>query len=131
MNTCLKNCCKVGDILYCMSNEYDMEEIIDMYENELQKYDAYIEMQEIGGHINYVLPYYCVEIGHVNCLKYISKLPNFMYHNDLAMCAIDNDQLECLQYIVENCPDIYMIESLDDWDIGENCMEYVKELTKK
>jgi hypothetical protein len=90
-----------------------------------------------GGHVNYALPAYCVEIGHVNCLKKISKEPKFTFHYDLPILAIENDDLEILKFILEDlvhkmkrcykdeCLNFF-IDNIKDMEIGPNCKLYVQ-----
>ena len=127
---CSKGCCKVGEILYDPQDDdnYTVDDIIDNNYNELKKYKAFDEMFEDNGHQNYLLPYYCVKIGHLDCLKYIAKLPEFMYHSDLADCAIEMDKLDFLKFIVEEIGDI-RISKYSFKQLGHNCKEYVMDLT--
>lgn len=115
---CVKNCCKVGAILYGDS-ELDITDII------LDEYEAFNEMFNYFCNENYALPLYCVAIGHLECLKKISKEPNFMYHADLAVCAIEHDQIECLKFIIEELGDVYIPTKKDEIEIGEKCKDYV------
>jgi hypothetical protein len=73
-NDCDKGYCKVGSIIYAESND----DIIQS-SNEIERYESFIEMFNNGGHVNYALHAYCVEIGHINCLKKISKEPNLLF----------------------------------------------------
>lgn len=124
MNICSKKCCIVGNILYGpLLLDHDMDEIIDMNQNELQNCEAYNEMMDTEGHINYVLPSYCVSIGHVKCLQDISNCPNFMYHSDLATFAIESNQLECLKYILKYLPDVSIPKK---FKFKNDCTLYLK-----
>ncbi len=114
MNICEKKCCKVGELLYNKEGFDDISDIVDNCIDELEKCEAFVEMQENCGDINYILPSYCVEIGHLDCLKYISKLPNFMYHSDLAVCAMEHGQIECVKWIIENMKDVHIPEKDDE-----------------
>ena len=49
-----------------------------------------------------------------------------MYHSDLAIIAIEHDNFECLQYIVEHLGDVTL--DIDINNVGENCKEYVKNI---
>jgi len=128
-NRCTKGCCQVGQILYgTLDEDYDLSEIIESKESELEKYAAFHEMFEDGGDDNYALATYCVRIGHVDCLKTISKLPAIMYHYDLAVCAAEIDNVECLQFILEEMEDV-KIPTLDD--AGPNCKTYLQSRATK
>ena len=121
---CSKNCCKVGEIIYWDSDD-DIWEIIEN-NKELENYKAFNEVFEDRGNENYALPEYCVKTGHLDCLKTISKLPNFMYHSDLAICATEYDNLECLKFILEELRDVN-IPDLKDIN-GPNCECYIKNI---
>lgn len=120
---CSKNCCKVGKIIYGSIDSDIIEENI----TELETYKAFNEMYiDCCGDDNYLLPSYCVSIGHVNCLKQISKEKGFMYHSDLAIVAVENDQLECLKFIIEKLG--HVKTEFDMETIGPKCKKYVEKL---
>lgn len=127
VNHCDKGCCVVGSILYGENYE-DIEDAEELEEEILIQHEAYTQIyQEEFGHINYALPSYCVSINHLECLKTISLEPNFMYHSDLAICAVESDNLECLKFIVEVLGDV----QLEFVEVGPNCEKYVKTIKKE
>lgn len=127
---CSKGCCNVGEILYGGHGpeEQELEEIMEN-NVELEKYPAFQEMFAGGGHPNYALTAYCVEIGHVECLRTLSTLPYFMYHSDLAIVAAECDQLECLQFIIQvlGKVDLPARRHIS----GPNCKEYITQLNAR
>ena len=128
---CTKNCCKVGDIIFVDWHDSDCQicDVIKRNGDILEKYDAFNEMfDNYGGHDNYALAWYCVKNNHLNCLKYISNIPGFMHHADLAICAAEFDNLECLQYILEEIGDVHVPELKD---AGANCKFYMLNFYKK
>lgn len=129
MTNCNKDCCKVGYILY--SDEYEGCADAEEQEGEtLIKYEAYdaIYGGEYG-HINYALASYCVYMGHIECLRNIYNNTDMQWHADLADCAIEKDNLECLKFIVEVMGDV-TIDSKEK-NVGKNCEEYFKNLKNK
>ena len=127
---CSKGCCEVGTYIYGKNSTFFDDDDYDNDNNKddnntISHYEAFHALY-IGGHPNYNLPAYCVEIGHIECLKKISKEEDFMYHSDLAIVAIEHDNLECLQYIVEHLGDVKLVNDIND--VGENCKEYVKNI---
>jgi hypothetical protein len=127
MTNCDKGCYEVGCILF--SENYDS--CCDAEENEsvnLSNHEAYNEIV-FGeyGHINYALAAYCVKMKHIECLKKIYKNTDMLWHSDLADCAIEEDDLECLKFIVEVMGDVEIYSK----HIGINCKEYVEKLGNK
>ena len=105
---CDKNCCLVGKLLYCSEID-DIEEANDEYSDELLKCMSYQEiMEDDYGHINYALAAYCVIKGHNQCLKHLHRNSNFMWHADLATVASENNNIECLKYILEYMGDVHV-----------------------
>lgn len=125
---CTKGCCEVGQHIYGENSTFFDDENNDNTDNEISHFEAYEALYD-GCHPQYNLPAYCVEINHVDCLKTISKEKNFMWHADLAIIAIENDNLEALIYIVDNMGDVEM--DIDMNDVGPNCKRYVKKLLIK
>jgi len=122
MTNCNKGCYEVGVILF---GDEDAEE---NQKDELSKYEAYEQIcSGEYGHINYALAAYCVDKGHIECLKKIYKNTDMMWHSDLADCAIERDDLECLNFIVEVMGDVKICSK----KVGVNCKEYVGKLKTK
>lgn len=126
MENCVYGCCKVGEIFY--KNKYNDDDNIENKFDEISKYEAYnaIYSGEFG-HENYALPAFCVCNGHLECLKKLHKNKEFklMWHFDLSNVAIENDNLECLIYILENMGDVD--DKFDLNCVGKQCMNYVVE----
>lgn len=116
MNTfcCNKGCINVGEILYDNESEYSISEIEERRQNELIKFDCY---NEIYRHdfvdINYALSAYCVKIGHLNCLKILHQNGNLVWHNDLAIYALECNKINCLKYIVECMEDVEITPEIE------------------
>ncbi len=129
---CSKGCCKVGQYIYGKDSkffEYDSDSDNNNIDgNEISHYEAFDALYDVGNPL-YNLPAYCVEIGHIECLKTISKEEQFMYHADLAMIAVEQDNLECLKYIIEEMGDVKL--NLNDQDVGPNCKDYVNDILLK
>lgn len=129
---CPKGCCEVGRIVYGKNSNFfhndDDDENSEVNYSDIEHYEAFDGIYS-GGHPNYRLPAYCVEIGHYECLKTISKEEGFMYHGDMAFVAIEHDNLECLKYIVEELGDVSF--NIDIADVGPNCKEYVEQVLSK
>ena len=69
MTNCNKGCYEVGVILF---GDEDAEE---NQKDELSKYEAYEQIcSGEYGHINYALAAYCVDKGHIECLKKYTKI---------------------------------------------------------
>lgn len=49
-----------------------------------------------------------------------------MYHGDLACYAAEENQLECLKFIVEELKNVYIPKEIDN--VGQDCLDYVNEL---
>lgn len=79
------------------------------------------------GHKNYALAAYCVSIGHVDCLAALRQENIIAWHADLAVYAIEANQLDCLRYIVDHMGDVVIHAS--DVDPSSVCAEYVYSLT--
>jgi|688.fasta_scaffold71798_6 hypothetical protein len=66
-----------------------------------------------------------VQYGHLVCLKML----HFMgkdWHNDIAVVAIENVQVECLKYIIENMGRVDTKEKLlQTENISSKCVEYL------
>jgi hypothetical protein len=121
MTNCKKGCYEVGVILY---SDEDAEET---QKDELSKYEAYEQIWPGDyGHINYALAAYCVDIGHIECLKKLYTDLDLEWHLDLADCAIEKDNLECLKFIVEVMGDVKICSK--NKNVRKNCKEYVKQL---
>ena len=131
---CSKGCYEVGLILFGLKDS-DNETNTDFGENEkknkrkLLKYEAYRKMSDgmKYGFIKYALASYCVDVGHADCLRKIHKNLDVHWHADLADCAIEKDDLECLKVIIEEMGDV----KIDVKNIGDNCREYVQNLDHK
>jgi len=65
-------------------------------------------MEDDYGHINYALAAYCVIKGHNQCLKHLQRNSNFMWHADLATVTSENNNIECLKYILEYMGDVHV-----------------------
>ena len=129
---CTNGCCEVGKYVYGENSTFfdDEEDEENNDEDiEIKHYPAYEAYFGDYGDNNYALPAYCLEKNHLECLKQISKEPKFMYHGDLAICAIESDNLEFLKFIVECLGDVSIDVKISD--VGPNCLEYVKNLLKK
>jgi len=74
-------------------------------ESELEKYPCFGEVMDNCGHHRYAVMSYATKKGHLNCLIRLHKL-GAAWHNDLAMVAVESDQLHCLRYIVEQMGDV-------------------------
>jgi hypothetical protein len=126
---CTKGCYDVGIILFNKDGEYDFDENEKKYEKNLSKYEAYNKMSDgmIYGDIKYSLAAYCVAIGHSDCLKKLYKNTDIHWHADLADCAIEKDDLECLKVVIEDMGDI----TIRSQNIGKNCRKYIQNLDRK
>lgn len=124
---CSKGCCEVGTYIYGKNSTFFEDEDKDHDNDTIIQYEAFKALYN-DGHPHYILPAYCVEIGHIECLKKIAKEEQFMYHSDLAQIAIEHDNLECLQYIVEDLGDVNV--DIDINNVGQHCKEYVCNIKK-
>ena len=122
---CEKGCYKVGEILFSDTEEEEEPEI---------DYPAYHEMTEpdedgFCGHLNYALPFYCMKIGHLQCLRDLSKHPRwqFMYHDDIVICCVDHDQLDCLRFFLEEQQLPLTRDDLSNIKIGPKCQDYLEQ----
>lgn len=115
---CDKGCVKVDKILQGELDEDelcdDRSEIIDIFDDQLSEYPCYLEIIDGDyGHLNYAVAAYVVKNGHFDCLKELYETTNgFMWHNDLASVAIENNRLNELKYILEKMGDIEDIKVL-------------------
>lgn len=96
---------------------------------ELKCYQEIIN--ENYGHLNYAVMSYAASKGHIECIKQLHEKQlrendAALWHSDLAIVAAENDQLECLKYIIQqmgkvNCdPNNYK-------DIPNRCKTYMDE----
>ncbi len=129
MINCNKGCYEVGHILF--GGEYeDRDEAEEKANDILHTYDAYESIWALDyGHMNYALAAYCVDVGHIECLKKLHSNVDLQWHSDLADCVIEKDNLECLKFVVEVMKGVN-IES-NDKALGNNCRDYVKGLDSK
>lgn len=97
-----------SDILGCTDDEIeecygDRRDIADQFSDKIKHLKCFQDAV-IGydyGHINYAVASYCVKNGHISCLRYLHQINNMLkWHNDIAEVAIENNQLECLKYIL-------------------------------
>lgn len=116
------NCTAEDDV-----EEMSRDEIRDNFCSHLEHYKCFQDAI-VGfdyGHINYAVAAYCVENNHLNCLKTLHKTGRLMWHNHLAMLALEHGNLPVLQYIVENMGDYRIDEPMSD-DICAECRKYVE-----
>ena len=66
-----------------------------------------------------------VQYGHLECLKMLHFMGND-WHQDIAVVAIENNELECLKYIIENMGRVNTKEQLlQTENISKKCVEYL------
>ena len=109
-----------------LENDYDRREISDTLCDHLRHFKCFQDAV-IGydcGHINYSVASYCVQNGHLNCLKYLHQNGGLHWHTDLAMVAIEHSQLSCLKYIVEFMGSYCIDFQYDNKQSVGECMEY-------
>ena len=131
MNYCDKQCCKVGAEWHKYECEHENEEDFETDEEDsdypvvdCDSYHAIISGE--FGDLNYALAAYCVTVNHVECLQKLHQAKQIVWHDDLAVVAIEADHLECLRYVVEKMGDVTIKLFLP---LGPNCREYVQKLT--
>ncbi len=91
--------------------------------NKLTQYECYQKIDDYG-HINYAVMAYATTHGHIDCLKKLHKNGS-MWHTDLAIVAAENDQIECLQYIIEEMGDITYEEKDFKYIKSSECLNYL------
>lgn len=97
---CLDGCIEFADQIYNHQSD-DMYEVIDNNFDLLKKFKCTQPIIDGDyGHINYALMAYATKNGHLECLKKLHKL-GADWHTDLAEVAAENNQIECLKYIME------------------------------
>ncbi len=126
MANCDKGCYEVGSILY--GEDYEgCEDAEEKQGDILTRYEAYNAIWPGDyGHTNYALASYCVDVGHIECLKKLHGNVELQWHNDLADCVIEKDNLECLKFVVEVMGDVEI--KCKDKKLGRNCRKYVRGL---
>jgi len=114
MPSCSHGCVLAGAIHVVTE---DMDEMFEFFRDELSDYPCYMAMYDGEyGHENYAAMAYAVHHGHLECLKRLHRL-GADWHGDLAICAQECDQKECLAYILTEMGDV---EIPDDVDVPEN-----------
>jgi hypothetical protein len=82
-------------------------------------------MTDDCGDINYAVASYTVSHGHLDCLKTLHKDGGLMWHADLAVCAAEAGQLECLKYVLEKMGDVAILEKDFTHVTSNKCIEYL------
>jgi hypothetical protein len=91
--SCDKNCIDVGNILYVYPYNKNDAKLI-----KLEAYKSIVNGD--FGHINYALAAYCVSNNHIECLKKLHQTVDLEWHNDLAIVALECNNITGLKYIV-------------------------------
>lgn len=127
---CKDGCIQMGKILYNNEEECDdMHELITF--DLLKKYKCGQPIIDGDyGHINYALMSYATKHGHLECLKKLHKEFGADWHSDLAQVAAENNQLECLKYIMENMGRVNCGKQILKMDISPECEKYINNICK-
>ncbi|AYV82984.1 MAG: hypothetical protein Hyperionvirus3_130 [Hyperionvirus sp.] len=128
---CKDGCIQVEKLLN--DEKYDdRSDAEDANFDKLCKFKCYNSIREGDyGDMNYAVAAYAVEKGHLGCLQTLHKKYDLMWHADLAEVAIENNQFECLQYIMEHMGDVNCCrESLTNSNINDKCKEYIKRICR-
>ena len=126
---CNDGCIVVEKLL--QGAETDRLDIIDQNYDKLKQHKCFQEIEdEEYGHINYAVMAYAASSGHLNCIKTLHENTDVMWHTDLAIVAAENNNLDCLQYIIEHMGDV-SCGTTDFKDVTSlKCKEYIAKVCK-
>lgn len=84
------------------------EEVSDDRRKELQRWPCWAAVTSGEyGHIRYAVASYCVQHGHLACLKYLAEHADWLeYHADLAEVAAREGHEDVLDYILSHMGDV-------------------------
>jgi len=129
--TCTHGCTKFAQILYDEEFEGDYYELVNIKYDELKNFkcaDPIIDDEY--GHINYALMAYATSHGHLDCLKELHVTYEAGWHTDLAGVAIENDQFECLQYIMEKMGGVQCGKDIINSKTPKKYRQYIQKTCK-
>lgn len=122
-NTCNDGCIEV-ELFFQDEDGTCRSTLEECYYNELNKYKCYQNINDYG-HLNYAVMNYAASVGHLNCIKYLHKNTDVMWHTGLACVAAENNQLLCLKYIMEEMGDVSLDLNLYKHVNSPECKKYL------
>jgi hypothetical protein len=127
---CTDGCLEVENILQGGDDEEDdcRYTLIEKHREKLSKYKCFREIEnDEYGHPNYSVAAYAATNNHLGCLKELEK-KGVMWHFDLAICAAESGNYECLKYIIEEYGDVCTKKENFANVTDERCKKYIDQV---